>query len=84
MIDELDNLAQAIEIQQVVGNKLRIVVWWSSVAGRTHGDGCVRAVGEPNNEVWINTPTDTNNLNLLPAERMLGVGDRHPSRRTLG
>jgi hypothetical protein len=42
------------------------------------------AVWETNNEIWINPPTDTDDLDLLSAERMIRMGYGYKSRRRTG
>ena len=83
VIDKADDLPQPLEIQQGEG-----LPGWSLAGGvlpasirPAHGNRCMRAIGQANDEVWINTPTDANDLTALAAEGVMGMGDRHIFQR---
>jgi len=44
----------------------------------------MRAIGQADDEVWINTPADANDLTSLAIEGMMRMGDRHIFQRKLG
>jgi hypothetical protein len=67
VIDELDDLAQTVKIQQVWGDRRRIEVWRSGVIGRAHGDGGVKTVRESDDKVRVSTPADADDFDLLAA-----------------
>jgi hypothetical protein len=41
----------------------------------------MRAIVQADDEVWINTPTDANDLTSLAKEGMMRMGDRHIFQR---
>jgi hypothetical protein len=83
-VDELDDLAQAIEIQQVRGGRWRIETWRGGIVGPAHRDGGMKTVGESDDEIWVGTSADADDLNLLAAQWMIRMGNGHQSRRALG
>ena len=60
------------------------VLEWGSEVRAAQGDGRVAAIGEPDDEIGIRSATATKNLNALPAEGVMGMGDGDESRRQLG
>src|SRR5262245_41846890 len=44
----------------------------------------MRAILQANNEVWINTATDANDLTSLATQRVMGMSDRYRFQRELG
>ena len=65
MIDELDSLTQAVKVQQVWRSRREIRIGRGGVVRPAHRDRDVKTVGESDDEIWIGTTTDTNNLDLL-------------------
>ena len=49
-----------------------------------HGDGGMVPVRESDDEIGIEASADLDDLDLLPAERVMGMGDGDESRRGLG
>jgi len=43
----------------------------------------MRAIAQADNEVWINTSADANDLTPLAIEGVMGMGDGHPFQREL-
>jgi len=44
----------------------------------------METVWTPNDEIWIGTPPNTNDLDLLAVQWMMGMGDSYRSQRMLG
>ena len=65
MIDEVDSLTQAVKVQQVWSSRRKIKIGRGSVVRPAHRDRDVKTVGESDDEIWIGTAADTNNLDLL-------------------
>jgi len=84
LLNELDDLVQAVDIQQVRRNRRGIWIGGGGVVSPAHGNRGVEAAGESHDQIRISASTDTDHLDLLTAKRMMGMGDGHPSRRWLG
>lgn len=82
-LDELGHLTQSVEIKQMRGREGRKGRNRRRVS-RAEGDSGMVAIRQPNDDIWALAPTDADNGELLPAERMMGMRDRHASRRGLG
>jgi hypothetical protein len=83
-IEPVDDPAQTIEVEQVLGRHGgRILRRWS-IIGATQSDGGVAPVGEHDNQVRIVASAKANNLDPLPPERMMGMGDGDKSQRWWG
>ena len=80
MIEELDDLAQAGEVEQVPGGQLGHVARSGRVVGAAQGDGRVAPVREPDDEIGISPSAQANDLNALTAEGMMRMGDGDESR----
>jgi len=85
VIDEVDDLPEALEVQQGEG-----VTGWSLGGGLllasvrpAHGNRRMRAIAQADNEVWINTSADANDLTPLAIEGVMGMGDGHRFQREL-
>ncbi len=83
-IDKLDSLAQAVKVQQAQGDWRWLEIRQGSIVGPIYGNGGVETIGLTNDQVWIGTPTDADNLNPLAAQWMAGMSDSHPSQGRLG
>jgi len=44
----------------------------------------MRAILQTDNEVWINTPADADDLTALATQRVMGMRDGHRFQRELG
>jgi hypothetical protein len=84
LVEEPEDLTQTSEVEQVLGCRSGGVLEWGSEVGAAQGEGGVAAVGEPDNEIGIRSATLTNDLDTLPTEGVVGVGDSDESRRRLG
>ena len=82
-IEESEDLTEAVEIQEVIRRR-GIALVRSEIIGAAHRDGGMSAVGESDDEIRINPPAETDDLDPLPAERMMRMGDGDESRRRLG
>lgn len=56
-------------------------VWGSVVVRQARGNGSMIAIGHANDEVGIWPSANANELDQLPVQRMVEMGDRHPFRR---
>jgi hypothetical protein len=83
-LKELEDLTEAVEIQEVIRAWRGIVLRRRGVVGAAQGDGGMAAVGEHDNQVRIVSSAEADNLDALAAERMMGMGDGDESRRRLG
>ncbi|HEY5158311.1 MAG TPA: hypothetical protein VII93_10165 [Anaerolineales bacterium] len=57
---------------------------WISVIRPAHRNSNMMAVWETNNEIWINSPANADDLDLLSAERMIRTDYGYKSRRRTG
>jgi hypothetical protein len=85
VIDEVDDVTESLEVQQGPG-----VTVWSLGGGLlpasvrpAHGNRRMRAIAQADNEVWINTPADTDDCTALTTEGVMGMSDGHPFQRWL-
>jgi hypothetical protein len=83
-IEQLDDLAQPIEVEQVLGSPGGRTFQKRSVVGAAQGDGGVAPVGEHDNQVRIVPSAKANDLDTLTPKGMMGMGDGDESRRRLG
>ena len=61
-IEHLEDLPQAVEIQEVNWPGRGINLWWREIIGAAQGDGGMPSVGESDDEIGIDSPTETNDL----------------------
>ena len=47
------------------------------------GDGGVIAIGQPDDQIRVSTAADKDDLDLLSVQRVMRMGDGHPSRDRL-
>lgn len=83
-LDELEDLTKAREVEEVVRLRLGIAPGWGGIVGAAQGDGGMPPVGESDDEIRIESSAEPNDLDPLPAKRMMRVGDGDESRRRLG
>ena len=83
VIDEVDDLPEALEVQQGEGVTVgRLSGGWLQASVRpAHGNRCMRAIAQADNKIWINTPADADDLTSLPREGVMRMGDRHIFQR---
>jgi hypothetical protein len=84
-VNALGQLAQASEIEQLRGMGRGKRGWGiHGQIGGVESDGGVVAIGEANDDVRVLTVADANDGQMLPAERVMGMRDRHESQGGLG
>jgi hypothetical protein len=83
-IEELEDLTEALEIQEVIGPRQGIILGRREIIGAAQGDGGRSPVGEPDDEIRIVSATEADDLDPLAAEPMMRMGDGDESRRRLG
>ena len=83
-IEHLEDLPEAVEIQEVNRPGWGISLRGREIIRAAQGDGGMPSVGESDDEVRIDSPTETNDLDALSAEGVMGMGDGDESRRRLG
>ena len=83
-IEELEDLTEAVEIQEVIRPRQGIILGRREIIGAAQGDGGMSPVGEPDDEIGIVSATESDDLDPLAVERMMRMGDGGESRRWLG
>ena len=83
-IEQLEDLPESVEIQEVIWPGRGINFWRGEIIGAAQGDGGMSSVGESNDEIRINSPTETNDLDALSTEGVMWMRDGNESRRRLG
>ena len=83
-IEHLEDLTEAVEIEEMTGPRWPIILRRSQIIGAAQGDGGMPPVGESDKELGIPSAPQADDLDLLAAEWMMGMGDSHESRRRLG
>jgi hypothetical protein len=84
-VDELCQLTQPLEVKKVrsgAGRKGRQRV--RSVVGRAERHSGMAAIGQTHNDIRPVAVADTDDGQLLSAERVMRMRDGHASRRELG
>jgi hypothetical protein len=85
-LDEVGDLTESLEVQQGQG----VTVWSLGGGGLpasvrpAQSYRRLRAILQTDNEVWINTPADADDLPSLATQRVMGMRDRHRFQRELG
>ena len=82
--DELCCLAEPLEGEQMQRARGDFQGRQRGIVRAAHGDRSMRAIREPDDEIRISTAPDADDLDLLAAERVMGMGDGHASQRRLG
>ena len=83
-IEEQAGLTEPVEIEEVIRPWRSLVVVRGGPVGAAHGDGGMVPVRESDDEIGIEASADLDDLELLSAERVMGMGDGYESRRGLG
>jgi hypothetical protein len=83
-IEELEDLTEAVEIQEVIRRRRELALVRSQIIGAAQGNGGMSAVRESDDEIRINSPAEPDELDPLSAERMMRMSDGDESRRRLG
>ena len=83
--EELGHAAQAVEVEQRnSGGRRERSRGVSRVVSRVEGDGSMAAIGQADDDSGVGTAAEAHDGQSLSAERVMGMGDGHPSRRNLG
>jgi hypothetical protein len=83
-IEHLEDLAEAVEIQEVNWPGRGISLRGTEIIRAAQGDGGMPSVGESDDEIRIDSPTETNDLDAPSTEGVMGMGDGDESQRRLG
>ena len=84
-VDELSHLTQALEIKERSrGSQRKGSRGVASVISRAEGDGGMAAIRQTHDDVGALATADADDGQSLPTKRMMGMRDRHESRRGLG
>jgi hypothetical protein len=83
-IEEEADLAEPVEIQEVIRPGRGLAPGWGGIVRAAHGDGGMVPVRESDDEIGIEPSAEPDDLDLLSAERVMRMGDGDESRRRLG
>lgn len=83
-IEEPAGLTESVEIEEVIGPWRGLAVRRGGIVSAAHGDGGMVPVRKSDDEIGIEASANLDNLDLLSAERVMGMGDGDESRRGLG
>src|SRR5262249_35831466 len=83
-IEHLEDLTEALEIEEVIGPSWQLILRRGEIIGVAEGDGGMPPVGESDDELRNRSTPKADDLDLLAVERMMGMGDGDQSRRRLG
>jgi hypothetical protein len=83
-VEHLEDLTEAVEIEEMIGPRWPLILRRREIIGAAQGDGGMLPVGESDDELRIRSTPKADDLDLLAAERMMGMGDGDQSRRRLG
>jgi hypothetical protein len=83
-IEEQAGLTESVAIQEVIRPGRGLAVGRGGRVSAAHGDGGMVPVRESDDEIGIEASADLDDLDLLSAERVMGMGDGYESRRGLG
>jgi len=83
-VEQLEDLTEAVEIQEVVWPPWEIILQGSEIIGTAQGDGGMPPVGKSDDEIRILSTTKSDDLDPLATEWMMRMGDGDESRRWLG
>jgi hypothetical protein len=83
-VEELEDLTEAVEIQEVIGARRGIALRGRAVVGAAQGNGGMPSVRETDDQIRIGSAAQSDDLDPLATKRMMGMGDGDESRRRLG
>ena len=83
-IEHLEDLTEAVEVEEVIGPQWPLILKRREIIRVAQGHGGMPPIGKTDNELRIHSTPQADDLDLLAAERMMGMGDGHESRRRLG
>jgi hypothetical protein len=75
LLNELSRLEQTVEIEQVcISSRRQGRLAGSGVISATHGNSDMLSAWQTDNDIRIDTSANTDDLDLLSAERVIGMG----------
>jgi hypothetical protein len=83
-IEELEDLTEAVEIQEVIRPWREIAHGRGEIVGAAQGDGGMPSVRETDDEIRIVSAAKPDDLDPLATKRMMGMSDGDESGRWLG
>jgi len=83
-IEELEDLAEAVQVQEMIRPWREIAIGRGEIIGAAQGDGGMPSVRETDDEIRIVSAAKPDDLDPLAKKRMMGMGDGDESRRRLG
>ena len=83
-IEELEDLAEAVEIQEVIRLWREIALGRGEIIGAAQGDGGMPSIRKADDEIRVVSAAKPDDLDPLATKRMMGMGDGDESRRRLG
>ena len=83
-IEELEGLAKAVEIQEMIRPWREIALGWGEIIGAAQGDGGMPSVRETDDEIRVVSAAKSDDLDPLATKRVMRMGDGDESRRRLG
>jgi len=84
-VEEQADLAESFEIQEVVIRRGQgLAVGRGGIVRAAHGDGGMVPVRESDDEIGVEPTAELDDLDRLPAERVMRMGDGDESQRRLG
>lgn len=82
-IEKDADLTESVEIEEVLRPGRGLVLVRRGVVSAAHSDGGMVPVRESDDEIGIEASPELDDLDLLPAEGVVGMGDGDESRRRL-
>jgi hypothetical protein len=82
MIEELQDATKAVQLQEVLRRR-GIGLRGREIISAAQCNGRMPTIGEPDDEIRLDSPADAHNLDPLSAERMMRMRDDDESRRLL-
>ena len=83
-VEEQADLTEPVEIQEVIRPRRGLAFGRRAIVRAAHGNGGMVPVRESDDEIGVEASTKQDDLDLLPAERMMRMGDGDESQRRLG
>ncbi len=83
-VEEQADLTEPLEVQEVIRPGRGLAFGRGGIVRAAHGDGGMVPVRESDDEIGVEPSADLDDLDLLPAERVMRMGDGDESQRWLG
>jgi hypothetical protein len=83
-VEEQADLTEPSEIQEVIRPGRGLAFGRGAIVRAAHGDGGMVPVRESDDEIGVEPSADSDDLDLLSAERVMRMGDGDEFRRRLG